>query len=745
MVQRKNFSLLLFPFVLLTAFFSPLFIFENAYADVADLADAHSLADLSLEELMEIRITTASLVKEKVSDTPASVRVVTRKQISERGYRNVEDLLKDLPGFSIQDHQSPEWNFVNVRGVTGNNKLMVLMDGVRIGLATNSPETPISDNYPLYNVRQVEILYGPASAIYGADAFNGVINLVTRNGAEIDGGSVTVEGGDFNYKRVEAFGGRRLSDNVALSVGGHFGDSQGPDLSKYFPGYFNLTDLSVGNTVVEPAAQRSGYNGHSRSYSAYAKLELGESWQTGFFQTYTELPSSADGKPALNSWDGNPYIGRLQSNLYAKWHGNVAGKLDGDFDASYSRSEVTPGSSFVNTYSNFQSAYKYERGERFRLEPRVTWEGGKDSVVAGITAEWFSSIPLTPDLATPYNTSVGPSQQNQYIGGTNNTIPVKLYQLYYENQSVYFQWKYSILNNLFSTVGVRADQNSDYGSNVNPRLGLVFQPSEAQSYKIMYGQAFLAPSPMQRYRVIGAFSGTNAQGLYTSGFFWVPNPNLRPETVATYELGADFKPAKETNVQFNLYYSKVSDLILGTSTPTVQSNFIPGGTISYTSWYDNIGGMDAYGLDMSAEHKIIMGGSRVDLWFNSNWVNGGLLNNSMNSIVPLPRVATISANFGLTYVMENRLVITPSVRWVGDTNTWQQSTSSPDYGIKVPSYWDTSLYAEYKIVKDNFSVFARINNLLDQRYYNASGGLDTSYALNPQDPRWIMGGLKYQF
>jgi outer membrane receptor for ferrienterochelin and colicin len=718
---------------------------DIAFADELRMASAGDLADLSLEELMNVRVTTASLASEKVSTAPATMKVVTRRQIQERGYRNLEDLMKDLPGFNIQDHQSPSDNDVAVRGVTGNNKLLILMDSVRINAATNSNAVPIRDNYPLYNAKQVEILYGPASAIYGADAMNGVINIITRDGADVDGLTATIEGGEFNYKRAEFFGGKKFSDNIALTMGGHFLDSKNPDLSKTFSEY-NLTDLMVGNTVFESASQRSGYGGPSHGYSAYAKLEAGESWRAGFLRSYTEVPSTAGGKQSTTDWDGNPYIGHQQTDLYAKWHGHVGENTEGDFDASYNLYEMTPGSRYVNSITNFQSGYQYEKGERYHLEPRLTWSEGKNSVVAGVSAEWFSSIPLTTDLSHPYDTSLSPSQQNFYHFGTNNTLPVAIYQLNYQNQSLYLQWKYALSDKLSSTLGVRADQNSEYGANINPRLGLVYQSTDAVTFKAMVGQAFLAPAPMQLLRYFGTFSGTtNSQGLYISSFFRVPNPGLKPEKVTTFEIGADIKPARETDLQFNLFYSKVSDMILSATTPTVQSNFVPGGTISYTEWSVNLGEINAYGFDMSADHKFIMGDSWVDSWFNASYVNGELKNPATGVVISLPQTSNVDFNAGLTYNKGERLIITPSLRWVGETNTYTRSPSSPDFGKKAPTYVDTSLYAEYKIIKDKFSIFTRVTNLLDEKIYNVSGGSGNNLTLNPQNPRWIMFGLKYQF
>jgi outer membrane receptor protein involved in Fe transport len=251
---------------------------------------------------------------------------------------------------------------------------------------------------------------------------------------------------------------------------------------------------------------------------------------------------------------------------------------------------------------------------------------------------------------------------------------------------------------------------------------------------------------MQLFRFYGTFSGTaNSQGLYTSPFFRVPNPGLRPEKATTYELGAEIKPARETNVQFNMFHTTVSDMILSAATPTVQSNFVPGGTIAYTEWAVNLGEIRAYGLDASIDHKFTRGDWWVDSWLNASYVNGDLYNPTTGVMISLPQTSNVGFNAGLTYNRGERLIITPSLRWVGETNTYTRSPTSAGFGAKAPAYADTSLYAEYKILRDKFSVFTRITNLLDEKIYNVSGGSGNNLAMVPQDRRWIMAGLKYQF
>ena len=129
------------------------------------------LARATLDDLMKITITTATGTAEGLAEAPARVQVVTGADITRRGYRSLADLLKDLPDFKVEFATEPDFpSDVTVQGSRGADRIVLLLDGIRISSPTNEP-LPILANYPVHNARQIEILYGPASAVYGADAF----------------------------------------------------------------------------------------------------------------------------------------------------------------------------------------------------------------------------------------------------------------------------------------------------------------------------------------------------------------------------------------------------------------------------------------------------------------------------------------------------------------------------------------------------------------------------------------------
>src|SRR6202048_3039634 len=208
-------------------------VFAQTGQPVPDLRHA------TLEELMNITITTASRTTEGLTDAPARVQVVTPAQIQRRGYRSLSDVLKDLPDFKVD--LAGNWDFpaeITVEGVRGAARVILLLDGIRVSSPTNEP-LPIVANYPVHTARQIEIVYGPASALYGADAFSAVINIITKDANELAGLAVNTSVGAFGlYNQTVSFG-TALGAKASLVVAGQFLYDNQPDLSRYYPGDFN--------------------------------------------------------------------------------------------------------------------------------------------------------------------------------------------------------------------------------------------------------------------------------------------------------------------------------------------------------------------------------------------------------------------------------------------------------------------------------------------------------------------------
>lgn len=190
------------------------------------------LGAATLDELMKLTVTTASRRPEGLRDAPGKVDVVTADQIRARGYRSLADLLSDVPGFKMDFGGDQDYPVeFTVQGTRGTSRIVLLLDGVRVGAPTGEP-LPIFANYPVHTARQVEIVFGPVSALYGADAFAAVVNIITKDASEAKGLAITASRGSFGLYNQAVSYGSDLGGRGSLVVGAQAMVDAQPDMTR---------------------------------------------------------------------------------------------------------------------------------------------------------------------------------------------------------------------------------------------------------------------------------------------------------------------------------------------------------------------------------------------------------------------------------------------------------------------------------------------------------------------------------
>ena len=153
-------------------------------AAIASAQESPELEQLSLEELMNVHVVSASNISEKLSEAPATVIVIGADEIRRRGYRELSQILDDLPCMDIIRPYGDTYFKNYWRGYrnTVGDPFLVMIDGVVFNhLYFNTADVLVT--FPITNIERVEVVYGPASSVYGASAFMGVINVITRSDA----------------------------------------------------------------------------------------------------------------------------------------------------------------------------------------------------------------------------------------------------------------------------------------------------------------------------------------------------------------------------------------------------------------------------------------------------------------------------------------------------------------------------------------------------------------------------------
>ncbi|MFZ5484233.1 MAG: TonB-dependent receptor plug domain-containing protein [Pseudomonadota bacterium] len=705
--------------------------------------DFKQLLNLSLDELLNLPVVTASRQSELRDHTASHIVVVTAEQIRERRWKNLADLLEAMPGVDFQrGTKSSQYNQFTVQGYTGPNKLVVMLDGVRIGHPAGG-NFPLAENLALYPAKQVEFLYGPAAALYGADAVAGVINIVTDRAETHAGAWASVGTGRFDSREASFMGGVKTESGLALSVGGHWQQSDRAPLQDFYPGDFPKVDAKAGNTVVVPAAQREDYIGDIASYSVYARLDMDERWTLGYYRDkFRSLTSTGDPPRTALYLDDSRWI-TTTDTAYGKYRFTLSPKLDGELVVDFSRMEVDPQAKYNNSYNNFIDGYSYVLGERLGIEQNLNWRlDDRHRVQAGLGYQKHYAIE-TASLPAPYDTARGPDDQDYFY--PNTPLPLAIHDAEFENVSAYAQLQSDWNASLSSTVGLRLDRHSDYGQTLNPRLGLVWRVNPRHVLKAAYGEAFRAPSPEEYLSSFGLFDGSvDAQGRYVGYGFRVPNFELEPEKARTLGLTWDWRPRPDLNLVAHLYKSRIENLI--STLPSEDVEAIPGAILVNPETKGNVGYQEQVGLDLMLQWRFKIGAHwRGDLWANASWADGHL--DEGNGIEwQIGHLAEYKAKLGATFRYRDRFTLSPQVLWTGDVTNGRKNSADPPNRLTTPGYTVANLHLGWhRLLDGKATLWLDIYNVFDERYDAAHGSGSRTFFDMPQQPRSWMTSLEYRF
>jgi len=718
-----------------------------------------SVLEMSLEELLNLEITSASKIPEKTSDAPATIHLITDNQIKTRGYSNLEDVLNDIPGVEIQRKASVEYsNYVTIRGIDGSEKFIIMMDGMRINSRTGTP-LAIVYNYPVSYVKQIEIVMGPASALYGVDAFTGVINIITKKGAEANG--VVINGSYGNYQTTNnSFMAGVGNEEISFVLTGNFYFSAEP----YFPdiyrdqySWYNQHYKTDGemltspwdNTIVTLPIQE--YETPTTSYAVHAKLNV-KDFEVGYFRNFESHSSSLSTLPEYTVYSKDASFKFMVESFYGTYnYESKSGKWRLLTTLSHSRDEVNPATQYVNTYTSYIPGYKYAFNRSLKIEEQFTYlisEGS--SFIAGISYEDITALPKTGDMPVAFDRTLAADFQDIYYLGTNIhdqngndlTISQDFYYLQYQNLGTYIQWRQLLAKKLSLTLGGRLDFNTRYKTTLNPRVGLVYTPSDKLKIKVLYGRAYLSPSPYRQYQHYGSFRPTidsvsgGISGLQ-SDFWRLPGEDLEAQKIRTYEIGFSYIVNRNLIMTLNGFVNDVEDIL---SSESFTGQTFKGIPVSIIERPVNRGTASTFG-----------GTARID--FKKNWsaftLNSFLAYSFVDGEIDGRQIPFTAQNTVKAIVDLNFKRISASIGYLYRSESFHRSLqdasgnllSSDPYGV-------INLSGRYVIVdRERFETecFVKITNLLNSKYYNVPIGGAESIQMAPQDPIRILMGIQLQF
>jgi iron complex outermembrane receptor protein len=487
------------------------------------------LADLSIDELMNIDVKVvfaASRYAQKISDAPASVTLVGAENIRKYGYRTLADALRSVPGLYVSNDRN--YSYLGMRGFglpsDFNSRVLFTLDGHRVN-ENLFDGALIGGEFPLDIdlVERIEVIRGPGSALYGSNAFFGVVNIMTRSPASIDGAELSASTGSFGTNNARASVGKRFENGVEVLLSATGSSSDGQDL------HFKAYD--------DPATGSGHSDNDEEDYvSGFAKLAWGPFTAHATYVTRTkEIPTGAYGTifPSRRSrtWDERAYA-------------------DLAFAQSFEGGLSVLARVYLDTYA-YRGNYEYDAGggaTYLNKDQDVgTWWGGELKLTQDL---WSGRAKLT--LGGEARENIRQDQKNY-----DDVFPKATYLD--SNEGSYFTAAYAqvdaaLLDFLRANVGLRADHYSTFGNSANPRAALIGTLAEGVTLKALYGRAFRAPNAFEHYYSDG-------------GVYQKPNPDLSPETIDTYEAIATAEFGKHASAEVNAFHYRIKDLISKTTDP----------------------------------------------------------------------------------------------------------------------------------------------------------------------------------
>ncbi len=619
-------------------------------------------------EVGEVLVYGASLRRERITEAPSSISVINAEKIQRNGgHGQLARLLEGEAGIDIAQSGLFDFN-INARGFNSslNRRLLILLDGRDMGTAFLGATEWNGLSTPLEDFGRIEFVRGPGSALYGANAYNGVINISSIPPRNNPGTRISVGGGEMDAMRGDIkHAGTFDKWSYRLNVGGYQGKSFSKSRKNANFEYEGLNPV-LNNEVIDLNTDpvRSIY-GALRVDHEFANGSIG-TIEGGLTQVENEAIVTGIGRVQVQK------ATRPWARLNYNGHGfNVLFWANG-------RHNVNPEKSLSTGLDLVQDAWITH------AEAQYNFTALKDKIFV----------------------VVGASHRMVNID-TEGTLMLEKRN---DNTSGLFsQIEYKVLDNLKAVAAARWDRSTLHSSRVSPKFALVWNPSNGHSIRATFNQAFQPPNYSEQYLYVKRPAEPGA----TSTILYRGNNKLIPEEITGYEIGYKGIFVNSVFFTFDLYFNRLKNFVTDLG-PSGERYYDFNDKITYAVWsYNNAGKVDEYGFEAAVNYYL------SDSWIvdaNFTYFRFDVLEKAVNDIL-LPNTPRYKVNGGLTYRHPGGHSAEVNIKYV-PTFPWAAGIFR-DADIKA--YTIVNLSGTFVISK-LFSVNANIYNLLDREHYEILGG-----------------------
>lgn len=524
---------------------------------------------LSPAELAATPVSIATGTPKPVFQSAAVTSIVTSEQIKAMGATELHEVLETIPGIHASLQSSTYDYSYSLRGIRNatNAQLLMMVNGTRINLPFRG-STMTHFEMPLEAIARVEVIRGPGSALYGADAFAGVINIITKKASDINGTKLGVRAGDANTQSAWAQHSANWAGwDIAASL--QYQHTAG-DPDRIIQQDFQTTKDKAFGTKASNAPDT--YQGRYETLDAHLNLQRKywdiDFWAFNSFNSGTRAgvnsvidPSvGGNGKQYLTDvrfstedwlkdWELTAHLSYLYANFGGRFQiftdnaqlpiaadGNISSSLNPNLPRTLFPSGVNDNLGRIENVPSIElgSIYKGWDAHLLRFNTAFRYE----QISTRESRNYGSGI---------VNGALPPATINGTMTDISNTPFVYLPNVHRSIVSSVLQDEWQFAKHWQLTAGLRYDHYSDFGNTFNPRVALVWDVNKQVTTKLLYGKAFRAPSFSEQF---------NQNNPVLLG-----NKDLKPETINTIEWAVDYRPVDSFRMALNVYFYQIKDLI----------------------------------------------------------------------------------------------------------------------------------------------------------------------------------------
>ncbi len=673
-----------------------LFLLLNLTSFPAESLHAQS-KEAGLDEMFAIfseeEIVVSALKRpQTVSRSPAIMSVITARQIRQMGARTVSDVLEMVPGFDITMNTNGIRQ-IGVRGILedGSPKVKVMIDGHSINEPGSGGASFNFEDLVVENIKRIEIIRGPGSALYGQNAFLAVINIITKDTEDIDGFQLTTSGGSFDTQNYNMLFGKEYKD---LKISGFFDYFDTEGFSKKIEQDIISTDAA---SLTPGRSQNSKEKADLNLKLSYKNLTINSKYTKRRREGYIGFDNALSDE---SEWKDTYIFTEFLYRLHLSEKLNMTPKVYYDQYSSDSWLESRPEGLLSGTYPDGVKAITRIKYKTIGFENQLNYNIFKgNELTFGLQYEWIHQGDIHYGLNFhPLTNAPLPS-----FADFSHSLPVTR-KATRHIWAFYLQDEWNITKDIDLTAGVRHDRFTRFEGTTNPRVGFIWRFIEDAHLKLLFATAFRAPNFNELFFVNNPVT--------------VGNPNLDPEKINTFEAGLGYNFTEHIRGNVNYFFNRIRDRIQKDSqTPSQDQN--QGGA--------RIKGVEA---ELKAD------------WGNDNYTYANYTFQDAEETRNRNRLAFVpvhKANFGINLgfckyanANMNTFVSGPRPREDGDTRR------------DLPSYTLSNFTVIGKNFIDNLEIKGSIYNLFNKGYDDPSpmNTVPTDY---PQQERSFRIELQYKY